>query len=34
VSVGVATGKYSVDELAEAGATHVLSSLREAFPGL
>jgi phosphoglycolate phosphatase len=34
VSVGVATGKYSVDELAEAGATHVLSSLREAFPDL
>jgi phosphoglycolate phosphatase len=34
VSVGVATGKYSVDELAAAGATHVLASLEETFPGL
>jgi phosphoglycolate phosphatase len=34
VSVGVATGKYSADELAAAGATHVLTSLEETFPGL
>jgi phosphoglycolate phosphatase-like HAD superfamily hydrolase len=34
VSVGVATGHYSVTELAEAGANHVLSSLNEAFPGI
>jgi phosphoglycolate phosphatase-like HAD superfamily hydrolase len=33
VSVGVATGHYSVDELAEAGADHVLSSLTDPFPG-
>lgn len=33
VSVGVATGHYSVDELAEAGADHVLGSLTEPFPG-
>ena len=33
VSVGVATGHYSVDELAEAGADHVLASLAEPFPG-
>ncbi len=34
VSIGVATGKYSVEEMAEAGAAHVLGSLEEAFPGL
>ena len=34
VSVGVATGKYSVTELSDAGADHVLSSLAEPFPGL
>ena len=33
VSVGVATGKYSVDELKAAGATHTLASLEEPFPG-
>jgi phosphoglycolate phosphatase-like HAD superfamily hydrolase len=34
VSVGVATGKYSVDELRAAGGDHVLGSLKEPFPGL
>jgi phosphoglycolate phosphatase len=34
VSVGVATGKYSVTELSDAGADHVLSSLTEPFPGM
>jgi phosphoglycolate phosphatase len=34
VSVGVATGKYSVDELRQAGGDHVLGSLEETFPGL
>jgi phosphoglycolate phosphatase-like HAD superfamily hydrolase len=34
VSVGVATGKYSVDEMVEAGGDHVLGSLEEPFPGL
>ncbi len=34
VSVGVATGHYGVDELVAAGATHVLHSLEEPFPGL
>jgi phosphoglycolate phosphatase-like HAD superfamily hydrolase len=34
VSVGVATGKYSVEELANAGADHVLGSLTDSFPGL
>jgi phosphoglycolate phosphatase len=34
VSVGVATGKYSVSELSDAGADHVLSSLTEPFPGM
>ncbi len=33
VSVGVASGRYSVDELTEAGADHVLGSLTEPFPG-
>ena len=34
VSVGVASGHYSVDELREAGGDHVLGSLEEPFPGL
>jgi phosphoglycolate phosphatase len=34
VAVGVATGKFSVDELRRAGADHVLASLRAPFPGL
>jgi phosphoglycolate phosphatase-like HAD superfamily hydrolase len=33
VSVGVASGHYSADELAKAGADHVVSSLTEPFPG-
>lgn len=33
VSVGVATGKYSVAELTTAGADHVLASLEDPFPG-
>ncbi len=33
-SIGVATGHYSVDELTRVGATHVLSSLEDPFPGL
>jgi phosphoglycolate phosphatase len=34
VSVAVASGHYSTDELVGAGATHVLSSLEDPFPGL
>jgi phosphoglycolate phosphatase len=34
VSVGVASGKYSEDELVAAGGAHVLKSLEDAFPGL
>ena len=34
VSVGVATGHYSVDELEAAGGDHVLESLEQPFPGL
>ena len=34
VSVGVASGRYSVEELSAAGADHVLSSLEDPFPGL
>jgi phosphoglycolate phosphatase len=34
VSVGVATGHYSVTDLSAAGADHVLSSLAEPFPGM
>ena len=34
VSVGVATGHYSVDELEAAGGDHVLESLEHPFPGL
>jgi phosphoglycolate phosphatase len=33
VSVGVASGRYGVDELSAAGADHVLSSLADPFPG-
>lgn len=33
VSVGVASGHYSVDELAKAGSDHVLGALTEPFPG-
>ena len=33
VGVGVASGSHSADELSEAGATHVLGSLEEPFPG-
>jgi phosphoglycolate phosphatase-like HAD superfamily hydrolase len=32
IAVGVATGHYSVDELRDAGAEHVLSSLEEQLP--
>ena len=32
VSVGVASGRYSVDELAASGADHVLGSLADPFP--
>lgn len=34
VSVGVATGRYSVDQLTGAGADHVIASLDDDFPGL
>jgi len=34
VSVGVASGKYSVEELTAAHGDHVLSSLEDPFPGL
>jgi phosphoglycolate phosphatase len=34
VSVGVASGRYSVDELVAAGGDHVLRSLHDPFPGL
>jgi phosphoglycolate phosphatase-like HAD superfamily hydrolase len=34
VSVGVATGRYSVAELHDAGGTHVLNSLEDPFPSL
>jgi phosphoglycolate phosphatase-like HAD superfamily hydrolase len=34
VSVGVASGHYSVDELRAAGGVHVLGSLEDPFPGL
>lgn len=32
--IGVATGKYTVEELEAAGADHVLESLADPFPGL
>jgi phosphoglycolate phosphatase len=34
VSVGVATGKYDLDELRAANPDHALSSLAESFPGI
>jgi len=34
VSVGVASGHFTADALAAAGADHVLASLEEPFPGL
>ena len=34
VSVGVASGHYSVNELSTAGGDHVLASLEDDFPGL
>jgi phosphoglycolate phosphatase-like HAD superfamily hydrolase len=34
VSVGVATGKYSVAELQAAGGDHVLATLEDPYPGL
>jgi phosphoglycolate phosphatase-like HAD superfamily hydrolase len=34
VGIGVATGKYTVDQLTEAGADHVLADLTDPFPGL
>jgi len=34
VSVGVASGHYSVDELVAAGGGHVLGSLEDPFPGM
>ena len=34
VPVGVASGRYSTDELASAGGTHVIGSLEDPFPGL
>jgi phosphoglycolate phosphatase-like HAD superfamily hydrolase len=33
VAVGVASGHYTIDELKEAGAVHLLRSLEESFPG-
>jgi phosphoglycolate phosphatase-like HAD superfamily hydrolase len=34
VGVGVATGKYTVDQLEQAGADHVLTDLTHPLPGL
>jgi phosphoglycolate phosphatase-like HAD superfamily hydrolase len=34
VAVGVATGHYSREQLEQAGADHVLDSLRDPFPGV
>jgi phosphoglycolate phosphatase-like HAD superfamily hydrolase len=34
VAVGVATGRYSREQLEEAGADVVLASLRDPFPGV
>ncbi len=33
VSVGVASGSYSTDQLSAAGADHVMGSLEDSFPG-
>ena len=34
MSVGVASGHYSIEELTAAGGKHVLGSLEDPFPGL
>jgi phosphoglycolate phosphatase-like HAD superfamily hydrolase len=34
VGIGVATGKYSLDELKQSGANHVLADLTAPFPGM
>jgi phosphoglycolate phosphatase-like HAD superfamily hydrolase len=34
LAVGVATGRYSTDELASAGGAYVIGSLEEPFPGV
>jgi phosphoglycolate phosphatase-like HAD superfamily hydrolase len=34
IAVGVATGKYTVDDLRAAGADHVLATLEEPLPGV
>jgi phosphoglycolate phosphatase len=34
IGIGVATGKYNVDQLTQAGADHVLADLTDPFPGL
>jgi phosphoglycolate phosphatase-like HAD superfamily hydrolase len=34
VGIGVATGKYTLDQLEKAGADHALKDLAEPFPGL
>ena len=34
VGIGVATGHYSAEELGSAGADHVLTSLRDPYPGV
>ena len=34
IAIGTATGNYDADALTEAGADHVLGSLREPFPGI
>jgi len=34
VPVGVASGRYSAEELEKAGGVHVLASLEEPFPGI
>lgn len=34
IAVGVATGKYTVEALRDAGADHVLSTLEESLPDL
>jgi len=34
VAVGVASGEYSVSDLSEAGADHVVASLEESLPGM
>ena len=34
IGIGVATGKYKIAELKQAGADHALNNLTEPFPGL